>query len=54
VSGSSPAADWPTFALHPDLAPGNRAGASDNVVPNVAVYRGGGRASYVELPVIRR
>jgi len=48
------AADWPTFALHPDLAPSNRAGAPGNVVPDLTVYRGGGWASYVELPVVGR
>ncbi len=45
-------ADWPTFELHPKLSPSNRPDAPDNVIPNVTVYQGGARASYVELPIV--
>ena len=45
-------ADWPVFELHPKLSPSNRPDGSDNIVPTIAIHRGGERASYIELPVI--
>lgn len=48
------AADWPTFELHPKLSTANRPDASDNVIPTITVHRGVDRASYIELPQVRR
>lgn len=45
-------ADWPTFALHPKLSPQNRPGGRGNIVPTIAVHRGGPRASYLQLPIV--
>lgn len=46
------AADWPTFSLHPALAPSNRPDGPGTIVPTITIHRGGGRASFVELPVV--
>jgi hypothetical protein len=46
------AADWPTFELHPKLAPSNRADDRRNIIPTVTIHRGGDRASYVQLPIV--
>lgn len=46
------AADWPTFRLHPELAPGNRPDDPDNIVPTITVYHSKERPSRVELPVV--
>ena len=46
------AADWPTFRLHPKLAPTNRPDDPDNRVPTISLHHGGERASFVDLPVI--
>jgi putative CocE/NonD family hydrolase len=48
------AADWPTFELHPALAPSNRPDAAGNVVPTVTVHWGGVRGSYLQLPIVPR
>jgi putative CocE/NonD family hydrolase len=46
------AADWPTFSLHPALAPSNRPDDPKTIVPTITFHWGGARASYVELPVV--
>jgi putative CocE/NonD family hydrolase len=48
------ASDWPTFRLHPELAPSNNPSAPDTIVPTITVHRGADRAAYIELPVIPR
>ncbi len=45
-------ADWPTFALHPELSPTNDPADPDNIIPEITVHREFDHRSYVELPVI--
>ncbi len=45
-------ADWPTFRLHPRLAPGNRPDNPANIVPVITMHRGNDRPSRITLPVI--
>jgi hypothetical protein len=45
-------ADWPTFALHPQLAPQNDPVAAAGSAPTLGVHRGGSTASFVQLPVV--
>jgi len=45
-------ADWPTFRLHPKLAPNNKPGDPENNVPTVTIYRDAERPSGVMLPII--
>ncbi len=47
-------ADWPSFELHPSLAPSNRPDAADTVVPTIEVRFGGTHRSRIELPIARR
>jgi putative CocE/NonD family hydrolase len=45
-------ADWPTFQLHPALAPGNDPADPANVSPVLTIHRDPLRASNLRLPVI--
>lgn len=45
-------ADWPTFRLHPKLAPSNRPDDPHNIVPTITIYRDKLRPSHIELPII--
>jgi predicted acyl esterase len=45
-------ADWPTFELHPALAPTNDPADPANLSPTLTIYRGPVRASQLRLPVI--
>ncbi|HUT52390.1 MAG TPA: CocE/NonD family hydrolase [bacterium] len=47
-------ADWPTFQLHPGLAPDNMPRDRANVIPIITVYRDVQRRSRIQLPVIPR
>ena len=44
--------DYPTFRLHPQLAPGNDPENPNNIVPTITVLFGNGYDSFLELPVI--
>ena len=44
--------DYPTFRLHPQLAPGNDPENPNNIVPMITVLFGNGYDSFLELPVI--
>jgi putative CocE/NonD family hydrolase len=45
-------ANWPTFRLHPRLAPSNRPDDPANIVPTITIYRDEKHPSYIKLPVI--
>jgi len=45
-------ADWPTFQLHPKLAPSNNPYDKSTRIPVIDVYHGGKHGSYIELPII--
>ncbi|MBN1222964.1 MAG: CocE/NonD family hydrolase [Candidatus Aminicenantes bacterium] len=45
-------ADFPTFSLHPKLAPSNNPEDPSNIVPVITVCRDEAHPSHVELPVI--
>jgi putative CocE/NonD family hydrolase len=45
-------ADWPTFRLHPRLAPFNDPEDPANIIPIITVYRDAKRPSGITLPVI--
>jgi len=45
-------ADWPSFRLHPKLAPTNKPDEPGNIVPTIIVYRDEFHPSHIELPVI--
>jgi hypothetical protein len=45
-------ADWPTFRLHPELAPNNRPDDPENVIPTITIHRSKEMSSRVELPVV--
>lgn len=45
-------ADWPTFRLHPKLAPNNRPDDPENVTPTITIYRSDEMPSRIELPVV--
>lgn len=45
-------ADWPTFQLHPKLAPNNKPDDPANIVPTITVYRDAQHQSLVTLPII--
>jgi len=47
-------ADFPTFSLHPKLAPSNDPDDPSNIVPMITVYRDKAHSSYLELPLIPR
>ncbi|MFH1136084.1 MAG: CocE/NonD family hydrolase [Pseudomonadota bacterium] len=45
-------ADWPTFKLHPQLAPNNLPDDPANIIPTITVYRDAEHPSGLRLPVI--
>jgi putative CocE/NonD family hydrolase len=47
-------ADWPTFSLHPKLAPANNPDDPANILPVITVYRDEAHPSHIELPIIPR
>lgn len=46
------AADWPTYELHPKLAPQNDPTAPDTITPVITLHYGGDMPSQVVLPII--
>ena len=46
------AADWPTFALNPELSPANDPAAADTVTPAITILHGPDHPSRVVLPVM--
>jgi len=44
--------DWPTFQLHPRLAPDNRPDNPANIVPIITIYYDSEHPSCIKLPVI--
>ena len=45
-------ADWPTFRLHPELAPSNQPDHPENILPTMFAYRGWALPSHIELPIV--
>ncbi len=45
-------ANWPTFRLHPKLAPNNKPDDPANTIPTITIYRDEEHPSRISLPVI--